>query len=630
MKDKAKKEGAVSVKEQIRSRFTEGNFRYPAGAVPADTTIDFEIEISRAQSIRKATLVWIDDEENRYKYLNMDWSGINRGHDVYTKVIKVNKRGLNWYYFQLETLSQTFYVGKEGLSIVVANHEPPSWPLIVYNRHFTTPNWIKGGLFYHIFVDRFARVGVSTAKENVVLREDWGGTPVYLPNEKGEIVNNDFFGGNLKGVLEKLDYLQQLGVTCIYLSPIFEAYSNHKYDTGDFTKIDSMFGSIEDFHLLCKEGKKRGIRIVLDGVFNHTGSDSIYFNKNGTYDSIGAFQSKESPYFSWFTFIEYPDKYESWWGIDTLPAVNEDDPDFLQFITGTEGIARKWLKLGASGWRLDVLDELPDTFIEAFRKAAKSYDQETLLIGEVWEDASYKMSYGKRRRYLLGEQMDSIMNYPFMDAIIQFVRNGDAEKLHEVVTTILQHYPSCVVHCLMNMLGTHDTKRILTALGGRIVQDAPREQQAQMNMSASERKEAIHLLKMASLIQMTLPGVPCIYYGDEAGLEGYEDPFNRRCFPWGKEEKTLQHWYKSLGTIRKQWSVFKEGQYETLYAKEQVFLFQRFNGLEKVIVGVNRSDIPFQIEITAPYVDLLQNRDVSDEYMMEPNTVCFLGKKSLC
>ncbi|WP_170211321.1 glycoside hydrolase family 13 protein [Robertmurraya siralis] len=379
--------------------------------------------------------------------------------------------------------------------------------------------------------------------------------------------------------------------------------------------------------MLCKEGRKRGIRIVLDGVFNHTGSDSVYFNKKGTFDSVGAFQSKESPYFSWYTFIEYPDKYESWWGIDTLPAVNEEDPDFLQFITGMEGIARKWLQLGASGWRLDVLDELPDSFIEAFRRAAKSYEQDTLLIGEVWEDASYKISYGKRRRYLLGEQMDSIMNYPFMNGIIQFVRNGDAEKLHEVVTTILQHYPSCVVHCLMNMLGTHDTKRILTALGEKNVQELPRELQAQMKMSASERQEAIRLLKMASLIQMTLPGVPCIYYGDEAGLEGYEDPFNRRCFPWGKEEKTLQHWYERLGTIRKQWDVFKEGQYKTLYAKEQVYLFQRYNGLEKVIVGVNRSDTPFQFEIATPYVDLLQNRDVSDEYMMKPNTVCFLGKK---
>ncbi|MGG0719289.1 glycoside hydrolase family 13 protein [Robertmurraya massiliosenegalensis] len=613
--------------EQICSRFKEGNFRDPTGAVPTQSAIEFEIEIPRTFQLKSVFLVLINDETNHYQYLKMIWDGIIRGKDVYTTTINVNQQGLNWYYFQLETISDTFYVGKKGKSILVLDEEPPSWQLTVYDHQFNTPDWIKGGLIYHIFVDRFARVGYPPTKENVILRNDWGGMPVYLPNEEGEILNNDFFGGNLKGIIEKLDYLKELGVTCIYLSPIFEAYSNHKYDTGDFTKIDSMFGSIEDFRKLCKESKNRGMRILLDGVFNHTGSNSVYFNKNGSYNSIGAYQSKESPYYSWYTFLEYPDKYVSWWGIKTLPAVKENEPSFLDFITGGEGIAKKWLKEGASGWRLDVLDELPDRFIDSFRKAVKSHDADTLLIGEVWEDASYKMSYGHRRRYLLGQQMDSIMNYPFMNAIIRFVKYGDAENLDEVVTSILQNYPLCVVHCLMNMLGTHDTKRILTALGGKELDGTTREVQASTVMSQEERQMAIELLKMASLIQMTLPGVPCIYYGDEVGLEGYEDPFNRRCFPWGKEHTELLKWYQKLGVLRKEWDVFKEGSYETIFANEHVYIFQRKNDFEKVIVGVNRSKKPFPLELGSLYIDLLKGTYVGENFVLPPDEICIFGLK---
>lgn len=613
--------------EQICSRFKEGNFRHPSGAVSTESSIEFEIEIPRTYSIKSVCLVLINDETNHYQYLKMNWDGIKRGKDVYTTTINVERQGLNWYYFQLESVSNTFYIGKKGLSILESNEEPPSWQLTVYDHSFKTPDWIKGGLIYHIFVDRFARIGVPPTKENIVWRDDWGGIPVYLPNEEGEIVNNDFFGGNLKGILNKLDYLKELGVTCIYLSPIFEAFSNHKYDTGDFTKIDSTFGTIEEFRKLCQESKKRGIRILLDGVFNHTGSNSVYFNKKGSYDSIGAYQSKESPFYSWYTFLDYPDLYESWWGIKTLPAVNENEPTFLDFITGSEGIARKWLKEGASGWRLDVLDELPDRFIDSFRNAVKSYNSDTLLIGEVWEDASYKMSYGQRRRYLLGQQMDSIMNYPFMNAIIRFVRYGDAENLHEVVTSILQNYPLCVVHCLMNMLGTHDTKRILTALGGKELDETTREVQANTIMSDEEKQKAIQLLKMASLIQMTLPGVPCIYYGDEVGMEGYEDPFNRRCFPWGKESTELLKWYQNLGALRKEWDVFKEGSYETIFANEQVFIFQRKNDVEKVIVGVNRSKNPFPLELGSLYCDLVKGTYVEESFVLPPDGHCILGCK---
>ncbi|MGM9922814.1 MAG: glycoside hydrolase family 13 protein [Bacillus sp. (in: firmicutes)] len=612
------------MKIDICSRFTGGNFRYPSEAVPTHSNIAFDIQVPRYYGLKAIDLVWISDDNNQYEYIKMNWIGMEKGRDIFSTTVTVEKQGLIWYYFRLVSQTNISYVGKQMDTIIETEEEPPSWQLTVYDESFTTPDWIKGGMFYHIFVDRFAKEGSYPMKQNTVFRKDWGGMPVFAPNENGEVMNNDFFGGNFKGIISKLDYLQSLGVNCLYLSPIFEAYSNHKYDTGDYMKIDPMFGTLEDFHKLCIESEKRGMRILLDGVFNHTGSDSIYFNKKGTYNSVGAYQSKSSEYYSWFKFIEYPDKYESWWGIDTLPSVDESDPSYMEFVTGENGVGIKWLKEGASGWRLDVADELPDLFLEKFREHIKNVDRDALIIGEVWEDASHKIAYGKRRNYFYGQQLDSVMNYPFMNAIIRFIRYRDAENIHNTVTSILQNYPPCVVHCLMNMIGTHDTRRALTALGGDELHNASKEEKSVARMTERQRKEGLRLLKLATLLQMTLPGVPCIYYGDEAGMEGYEDPFNRRCYPWGKEDRNLLGWYRKLGAIRKAHSVFKEGTYETIYGKEGVFLFQRSDETEKVVIGVNRSEQPFQIEVEHTYKDLLYGKEVGDEYVIQPNEGCLL------
>lgn len=616
------------MENQICSRFTEGNFRSPSHAVPTYSSIMFEIEVPRTFGLREVSLVRIYDENNEYEYIKMKWQGIQSGRDIFEVEIEVNQKGLNWYYFQLKTMNDVFYLGKSKGKYVLQDTEPPSWLLTVYDNSFKTPEWIKGGLFYHIFVDRFSKKGMTILKDDVILRKDWGGLPKFKPDKNGEVLNNDFFGGNLQGIISKLDYLQSLGVTCIYLSPIFEAYSNHKYDTGDYTKIDPMFGTSEDFRELCEEGKKRGIRILLDGVFNHTGSDSHYFNKKGKYKNVGAYQSKKSKYYRWFTFNDYPEEYNCWWGIDTLPTVNKEDSTYIEFITGSNGVVKNWLEAGAAGWRLDVADELPDHFIEKLRTAVKSHNEEALIVGEVWEDASYKISYEKRKHYLLGDQLDSVMNYPFMNAIVQFVRHGDANYLHDVINEVLQNYPPPVVHCLMNILGTHDTIRILTALGGKELIDAAKEEKSSITMTKEEREKGITLLHMASLIQMTLPGVPCIYYGDEAGIEGYEDPFNRRCYPWGSEEVSLINWYKKMGEIRKKWTVFKEGNYKTIYANHHVFIFQRTNEKEKVVVGVNRSEHSFRINVDGEYSDLINNIRVNTEYCIESNHFFLLGRSS--
>lgn len=615
------------MENQIMSNLHYSNFRYPSGAVPTDSVVKFEIQVPRYYALKEVYLVWINDEDHQYTHIKMNWAGIQEGRDIFHKAIEIKQPGLAWYYFRLHTVTKQIYVGKHNQDVIEMEVEPPSWQLTSYDKDFRTPDWIKGGLFYHIFIDRFAKEGPEVTRKNAVIRNDWGGIPTFAPNEFGEVVNNDFFGGNLKGIIGKLPYLHSLGVTCLYLSPIFEAFSNHKYDTGDYNKIDPMFGTTEDFNKLCKEAKKLGIEVILDGVFNHTGSDSIYFNKKETYDSLGAYQSKDSEYYRWFNFFEHPDKYESWWGIDTLPSINETDPSYLEFISGDNGISRKWLKEGANGWRLDVADELPDEFLDRFRDAVKRENQEALIIGEVWEDASHKVAYGKRRRYFQGKQLDSVMNYPFKNAIIQFIRYGDAEELHNIITDITFNYPECVVHCLMNMIGTHDTRRILTALGGQELYHATKEEKALVKMTVDEKQNAIELLKLAALIQMTLPGVPCIYYGDEVGMEGYEDPLNRVCYPWGNENKDLLSWYKKLGTIRKQLSVFKKGKYETIYAGNQVFLFKRFDDQETIVIGVNRSDQPFQIEVENSYLNLLNHKLVNNELILQPNEGCLLVQK---
>ncbi|MDR0314803.1 MAG: glycoside hydrolase family 13 protein, partial [Oscillospiraceae bacterium] len=318
----------------------------------------------------------------------------------------IDQPGLYWYYFEFSTPHKTFKLYNDGAGKGTLSDDMNTWQLTVYSKNFKTPDWLAGGVIYHIFPDRFFKSGEP--KRNVpddrVIRSPWGGTPHWEPDAHGKILNNDYFGGDLKGIEQKLDYLKSLGVTCIYMTPIFEAHSNHRYNTADYLNVDPSLGTAYDFKSLCDAAKKLDIHIILDGVFSHTGDDSIYFNKHNRYSSIGAYNSRESKYFDWFKFSNWPHEYESWWNFSTLPEVCEDNPSYLDFITGEDGVAATWLKAGARGWRLDVADELPDIFIDSLRMRAKSIDPEALILGEVWEDASNKISYEKRRKYLLGSQ----------------------------------------------------------------------------------------------------------------------------------------------------------------------------------------------------------------------------------
>ena len=502
-----------------------------------------------------------------------------------------------------------------------------AYQILVYRECFATPAWFKGGIMYQIFPDRFFKSGEILVEKGKWLHRDWHETPEFRPNEKGKILNNDFFGGNFRGILKKLDYLQSLHVTVIYLNPIFRAFSNHRYDTGDYMQLDPMLGSEEDFSALVSECGKRGIRLILDGVFNHTGDDSRYFNKYGTYDEIGAYQSKDSKYYSWYNFRHFPDKYDSWWGIDVLPAVNENFPSYIDFITGENGVLRRWMKYPLGGFRLDVADELPDEFIAKIRSAVKSANGDAVVIGEVWEDASNKIAYSTRRKYFQGEELDSVMNYPLKDAIINFVVSGNTSLLRRTVGMLLDHYPKCVLDSLMNILGTHDTVRVLTALGGVCAYN--KEEMAVLKLSAEQRAVATERLKIAAILLYTFFGVPCIYYGDEIGMEGYSDPFCRKPFAWDLIDEDILSHYRWLGELRSRYTAFRDGDYRELYHDDNCIVFERRKGKEAVITVANLGNNKYTLRFNGVLYNQLSGERCVDRVDIEPHHIAVYGNISI-
>jgi len=348
------------------------------------------------------------------------------------------------------------------------------------------------------------------------------------------------------------------------------------------------------------------MKVILDGVFNHVGSNSVYFNRYGKYDSIGAYQDREnSPYRDWFTFKD-DGTYESWWGIELLPAVNETNETYKEFLCGENGVIAHWMRKGVSGWRLDVVDELPDAILDPLCAAMRREKKEALIVGEVWEDASHKIAYSTRRRYFLGGQLDSVTNYPLKNAIIACIKDGNIEVLANTMSSLCRNYPKNVLDSLMNIVGTHDTMRILSVLSGV---HFPEGKLAMSHFRLTEDEIALakKRLRLASALQFTLPGVPCVYYGDEAGMEGGADPFNRVCYPWGNEDNELISWYKKLSAIRKQHSCFKDGAYKLVEARDGLFAFIRGEGENRILVAVNVSDSERTVTASGFDFDLLRS-----------------------
>ena len=566
--------------------------KYPFGAVKYDDTVWFNVILPRNLMCSGVNLV-IHSDGHDNEVISLDWERMEGENEEWWGISYVPRHsGLYFYHFEYVTAFGVTRIMHNGDRLGMLNGSgDKEWQLTVYEKEFTTPDWIKGGIIYQIFPDRFCSSGKTyKAPADRVLRQDWNGEPFWKPDKHGKVKNNDFFGGDLSGIKEKLPYLKGLGVTCIYLNPIFESCSNHRYDTADYNKIDPLLGDENDLRELCAEAEENGISIILDGVFSHTGDDSVYFNKYGNYKSVGAYQSKDSPYYPWYKFNKYPDDYEAWWGFMNLPEVDEENESYREFITGDKGIIDKWMRCGVKGWRLDVADELPDSFLESVRKAVKNADPYGFIIGEVWEDASNKYAYDQRRRYFLGSQLDSVMNYPFAEAIIDYIRSGVVEGFSNKIQTILENYPKCVIDTLMNHIGTHDTVRAITRLVGESDEHRDREWQSSKKLSEEEYELGVKLLKLASLVQYTLPGVPCIYYGDEAGMEGYKDPFNRRAYPWGEENKELIEWYKMLGKLRSSCPSLKDGRYYSVSEAMGVLCFTRKSENSETMVIINRND----------------------------------------
>ncbi len=582
-------------------------YRAPTGAVEAGSPVHFRITLPRELSCSAARLI-MEREGDPAIIQDMFWCGMNgENREWWECDFTPEDTGLYFYQFEASTCRgvQRLSRGERGWAVFGGTWR---WQLTVYRAGFETPSWLEGGVMYQIFPDRFfksdqEKTGLPVGR---TYHQDWYEQPDWRPNEQGRVTNSDFFGGDLRGIAEKLPYLKSLGVTCIYLNPVFESHSNHRYDTADYSKIDPLLGTEEDFTALCQAATDLNIQVLIDGVFSHTGSDSVYFNREGRYESAGAYNSPESPYYPWYNFQNWPDQYESWWGFDTLPNVNETDESYNAFINGEDGIVRRWLRAGASGWRLDVADELPDLFIDKLSAAAKAEDSEALVLGEVWEDASNKAAYGVRRRYLLGGQLDSVMNYPFRDAIFAFLLGGDPKAFAEAVENIVENYPPQCLRLLMNHIGTHDTERALTVLGGEPAGSRGREWQSGQTLNQRQRETGVARLKLAAMLQYLLPGVPCLYYGDEAGLEGYRDPFNRACYPWGREDKELLDWYRALGAMRaEQKSILARGGYRTLRAEGNLLVMERYRlsvreDLDQVfrdslLLVVNRSERPQSI-----------------------------------
>lgn len=565
-------------------------FRCPTGALPAGSNLHLRICLPRSLGCSAATFLLCSDAGGQD--YSMFWCGMEgEDHEWWECDCIPDLAGIYWYSFRIATWCGTRRIGRGNYGCGALDSELP-FQLTVYEPDFQTPKWLAGGIIYQIFPDRFFASG--SVKKNIpagrTLRTDWGAIPEWRPNRENKITNSDYFGGDLPGITQKLDYLQSLGVTCLYCNPVFSAHSNHRYDTADYETIDPLLGTEEDFATLCREGRKRGIRVLLDGVFNHTGSDSRYFNREGRYGSGGAYRDRTSPFYEWYRFTRWPELYDSWWGFETLPAIRHDSDGFHRYIAGENGIVQKWMALGAAGWRLDVVDELPDSLIDALRRRAKQLNPDGILLGEVWEDASNKESYGHRRRYLLGRQLDSVMNYPFRSAILNFLCGGDGAALIEAVCTILENYPPQVVRLLMNHIGTHDTERALTVLAGEPCRGRDRSWQAAQQLSAEQYARGVQLMKLASAIQFLLPGVPCIYYGDEAGMQGYADPFNRGCFPWGNENRELLEWYRQLGFIRRTNACLAEGDFIPLESRGGLVSFVRTSGDSALLLACNRSE----------------------------------------
>jgi len=580
-------------------------FRKPFGAVEVGQKVKLSIKVDR-EIVVAVELIQFDGTRLN---MGMQKEYLNNGEFRYSvEIDTLDALGILEYYFILIDGYDRLYYGNndEHLGGIgqIYNYNPVPYQVTIYEKSHI-PNWYKEGVVYQILIDRFYNGNedntINFPKENSFIYGRWNDSPMYINDSLGRIARWDFYGGNIKGIIKKLDYIKSLGASIIQLSPIFKSSSCHKYDTANYELVDEMFGTNDEFKELCEVAENKGIKIILDVVLSYTSSDSKYFNKLGNFGEIGAYQSPNSKYYSWYKFRKYPYQYESWWGINERPNLNSMEKSYVDYIIkGKSSIIKKWIDLGSSGWRLNVIDELPDEFIELIRKRMLEINKNAVLLGDIWDDASNKISYSKRRKYLQGKEVHAVTNYPLRECLINFTKGYiTSNRFKQKIMSLFENYPRESFYGNINVVGTNDTERILTVLD-----------------------ENVELLKLLVVIQFTLPGVPLIYYGDETGLKGGKEPDNRKSYPWEKENTQLIDFYQRIVDIRNSQNGLKKGDLNIYETDSNVFAFERNYENEKIIVLVNVSNEQKLIEdinFSGNYVNLF---NPSEKYK-------FIGKNSI-
>lgn len=627
-------------------------YRSTTGAAEAGSTIRLGIRINTDEKVNQVLLhTWADGDGEKWSTLSTKDSEKSK-EKFYSGLLTMPERGgLLWYYFIIVTADRTYYYGNNpeqlgGVGELYYDYAPPAYQITVYKKGAKTPDWFKHSVMYQIFPDRFCREGNEIVeKKGAVFHASWSDEPAYYKDpDTNEIIAYDFYGGNLRGIESKLDYLKELGISVIYFNPVFESESNHHYDTGDYHKIDPILGTNEEFKHLIDTAKAKGINIIIDGVFSHTGSNSIYFNRNGQYDSVGAYQSKDSKYYEWYSFRNFPNDYESWWNFSTLPNVREITPSYMDFIIrDKDSVLHHWIKEGISGWRLDVIDELPAQFSQLFFAELKKANPDAVMIGEVWEDASNKVAYGVQRQYLCGNEMDSAMNYPFREHMFNFILGSiDGKLCMRRMESLRENYPKENFYAMMNLISSHDIMRPVTVFGEAPYYDKmPAVEQTRFRLDPEHEKLGKARLKMAALWQMTYPGVPCVYYGDELGMQGFKDPTNRRPYLWNGGDKDLFDAYKKFIAMRNENIVLQTGEFLPLPSYDDIFAYARVirNGHDvfgadapndSFLVAFNRSrtdehDISFDVSDFAngTFVDAFDPKNPKKQYPVTRGRVAF-------
>jgi glycosidase len=618
----------VALSLRFDSRATED--KAPFGAIPNGTTVAFAL--SAMPGVDRLTLVVerrrLEGNQALLEYTRLARIPLQRaapnlvGRERWSTSYTFKDIGVYGYHFEVEIAGSHFVYqnnsnavfwtrekGSGGLGAVGAKSSSSKavrrFRQTVYAADYKVPDWARDAVYYCIFPDRF-RNGDPTNDPEPLLQSyqgkavefhaNWLAKP-YRPGSgdgSDSVYNNDFFGGDIAGIIEKLDYIAELGANTLYITPLFQAASNHKYDTADYRHIDRAFGSNEDFERLTREAAKRGLRVIPDASLNHTGSDSIYFDRLGKYGGDGAFfggkVNPKSPYADWYSFDTSkadPDKqFKGWVGVGDLPELNKGSRSYRDFAYGGQNsVMKQWLNRGAAGWRMDVAPWVPDDFWREWRSAIKRHRPDALTIAETWFDAS---------KFFLGDSFDSTMNYIFRNTVLDYAAGGDAKALYENIEQIREAYPAQSFFALMNLLSSHDQARALHQFGFHSDSDL-----------AANIEMAKQRLRLAVFFQMVFPGAPAVYYGDEVGVTGGDDPYNRGTYPWadrgGQPDTTLLADFKRLIAMRKEHAVLRHGSLAApLLLNEHVIVLARQNGNSRALTATNNATTPQTVTLQLP------------------------------